>query len=86
MLILQSASPIFSQTPKELDPKKWASELSKKDHRAQESVGKLDSILIHIDMQRCKHPPELFIAELKLSFYSYANNRNTNPVGIRKRG
>lgn len=35
-----------------LDPKKWANELSKKDHRANEVVRILDSILMHVDSTR----------------------------------
>ena len=49
MLILQSASTIFSQTPKELDPKKWANELSKKSYTHDKVYTKLDSILEYAD-------------------------------------
>jgi tetratricopeptide (TPR) repeat protein len=52
MLILQSVSPVFSQTVKELDPEKWANEFSEKDHEMQESVRQLDSILQHVDSTR----------------------------------
>jgi tetratricopeptide (TPR) repeat protein/DNA-binding CsgD family transcriptional regulator len=38
MLILQSGSPVFSQTPKELDPAKWANALSKKDLSSYDSL------------------------------------------------
>jgi len=49
MLILQSASTIFSQTPKELDPKKWANELSKKSYTRDKVYTKLDSLLQYAD-------------------------------------
>jgi DNA-binding CsgD family transcriptional regulator len=52
MLILQSASTIFSQTPKVLDPKKWANELSKKSYTHDKIYTKLDSILEYADNSR----------------------------------
>jgi DNA-binding CsgD family transcriptional regulator len=49
MLILPSASPIFSQTRIELDPKKWANELSKKNYIHDKVYTKLDSIIEYAD-------------------------------------
>ena len=49
ILILQSTSPIFSQTPKELDPKEWANELSKKSYTHDKVYTKLDSLLEYAD-------------------------------------
>jgi len=49
MLILQTASPVFSQTRIELDPKKWANELSKKSYTHDKVYTQLDSILEYAD-------------------------------------
>jgi DNA-binding CsgD family transcriptional regulator len=49
MLILQSATTVFSQIPKELDAKKWANELSKKNYIHDKVYAKLDSILEYAD-------------------------------------
>jgi tetratricopeptide (TPR) repeat protein len=49
MLILQSASPIFSQTLKDLDPGKWAVELSKKDRGTYDSLSSLVLKLQNVD-------------------------------------
>jgi hypothetical protein len=52
MLTLLLASRIFSQTSKELDPEKWAFELSKKDDRKGETVLNLRAILNKTDSAR----------------------------------
>ena len=49
ILLLQPASLIFSQTYKELDPKKWANELSIKSYTHDKVYTKLDSILEYAD-------------------------------------
>src|ERR1700693_5762114 len=49
MLILQPAPAIFSQIPKELDPKKWANELSKESYTHNKVYSKLDSLLEYAD-------------------------------------
>ena len=49
VLIVQSASPVFSQTSKRLDAEKWAKELSKKSYTHDKVFTKLDSLLDYAD-------------------------------------